>query len=63
MDKISFCDTVALETARAFVSSNMPEYINNSGTEGFAKDFSQKYLEAYQIANKYYTENHIKYQF
>ena len=53
MDKISFCDTVALETARAFVSSNMTEYINNSGTEGFAKDFSQKYLEAYQIANKY----------
>lgn len=57
MDKELFFHTVATETAKAFTSSNMPEYINNSGTMGFAEDFAKKYAEAYAIAENYYSKN------
>ena len=53
MDKELFFHTVATETAKAFTSSNMPEYINNSGTMGFAEDFAKKYA----AAENYYSKN------
>ena len=60
MDKELFCHTVASETAKAFTSTNMSEYINVSGSAGFAKDFAEKYLEAYSIAKKTYNDNSPK---
>ena len=56
MDKELFFHTVATESAKAYVSSNAPEYME-SGTEGFAKDFSEKYLAAYKVAMSVYEEN------
>lgn len=49
MDKELFYHTVAAETAKAYVSNNMPLYIN-SGSANYAKDFAEKYIEAYEIA-------------
>lgn len=49
MDKELFYHTVATETAKAYVSSNMPDYIE-SGSANYAKDFAEKYIEAYEIA-------------
>ena len=45
MDKELFYHTVATETAKAYVSNNMPLYIN-SGSANYAKDFAEKYIEA-----------------
>ena len=49
MDKELFYHTVATETAKAYVSNNMPLNIN-SGSANYAKDFAEKYIEAYEIA-------------
>lgn len=49
MDKELFYHTVATETAKTYVSNNMPLYIN-SGSANYAKDFAEKYIEAYEIA-------------
>lgn len=49
MDKELFYHTVATETAKVYVSNNMPLYIN-SGSANYAKDFAEKYIEAYEIA-------------
>lgn len=49
MDKELFYHTVATKTAKAYVSSNMPDY-KESGSANYAKDFAEKYIEAYEIA-------------
>ena len=60
MDKALYCHTVATETAKAFVSANMPQYIHSTGSDGFAEDFAKKYAEAYMVAENYYNSNHSK---
>lgn len=60
MNQEMFAHTVATETAKAFTSSNMPEYMNESGSIGFANDFSKKYFEAYEVAINYYNDNKAK---
>lgn len=54
MDKKQICHDIALFTAKAFVDSNMPEYINSSGTKGYSSDMIKKYLEVYPIIEKEY---------
>lgn len=59
MDKDLFFHTVASETAKAYVSSNMPQYIHD-GSQKFAEDFSEKYFEAYKVAQKMYDKNKVR---
>lgn len=59
MDKTLFLHTVATETAKVYTESNKPEYLM-TGIEGFVKDFSSKYLEAYKIAEDLYNNQSIK---
>lgn len=56
MDKEKACHAIALETAKAFVSCNMPEYINSTGSAGHAKDMAEKYIDAYKIAEKVFND-------
>ena len=53
MDKDLFFHTVATETAKAYTSSNMPQYLHD-GSQKFAEDFSEKYFEAYKVAQEMY---------
>lgn len=55
MDEKLFFHTVATESAKAYVNSNQPEY-QRTGTKGYAKDFAQKYLEAYKVAMDVYND-------
>ncbi len=56
MDKNLACHEIAMETARAYISSNMPEYVNISDSKGYAKDMAEKYYEAYREAKKVFDE-------
>ena len=58
MDEKLFFHTVATETAKAYVSSNMPQY-QIDGFQKFAEDFSEKYFEAYKVAQKVFDKNHV----
>ena len=58
MDKDLFFHTVATETAKAYVSSNMPQYIHD-GSQKFAEDFSEKYFEAYKVAQEVFDKNRV----
>ncbi|MDQ4680862.1 hypothetical protein [Stenotrophomonas maltophilia group sp. RNC7] len=58
MDKKLICHDIALLTAKAFVDSNMPEYINNSGAKGYASDMIKKYLEVYPLIKEEYENQH-----
>lgn len=59
MDEKLFLHTVATESAKAFTASNTPAY-KTEGTAGFARDFSEKYLEAYKVAKTIYDDKKIQ---
>lgn len=59
MDEKLFFHTVATESAKAYVNCNLPEY-QKTGTKGYAKDFAQKYLEAYKVAMDVYSDQSVK---
>lgn len=61
MDEKLFFHTVATETAKAYTSSNMPEYVHE-GASKFAEDFSVKYFEAYKAAKEFYDKNRIQFK-
>lgn len=42
---------IAMEAAKAYVQSNLPEY-KERGTAGYAEDMARKYAEAYPVARK-----------
>lgn len=53
MDKEKACHNVALSASRAFVDSNMPEYINSEdGYKSLVSDLTSKYVEAYNQAEQ-----------
>jgi hypothetical protein len=54
MDKNTVCHDIALLTAKAFADSNFPEYVNVSGSKGYALDMIKKYVEIYPIIEKEY---------
>ena len=56
MDKKTACHAIALEASKAFVAANMPEYVNNSGVKGFAKDMAQQYIDAYKSAESVFND-------
>lgn len=58
MDRDTICHDIALATAKTFVDSNLPEYINNSGSTGYASDMLKKYLEVYPEIKSKYNELH-----
>lgn len=50
MDKKEIiCHDIALATAKAKAESNLPEYINGSGSNGYALDMLKTYLEIYPL--------------
>lgn len=53
------CHAIALETAKAFTSSNMPEYINSAGAAGYTKDMAEKYIAAYKQAEEIFQQGGI----
>lgn len=51
------CHEIALETAKTFVSTNMPEYIHSTGTTGYTRDMVEKYIAAYKQAEEIFQQN------
>lgn len=43
---------------KAYVSSNMPQY-RTDGSQKFAEDFSEKYFEAYKVAQEVFDKNRV----
>lgn len=56
MDQQQVCHEVALESAKAYVNANMPEYINSKGLKGYAADMTRAYLDAYEAAKEVFAE-------
>jgi hypothetical protein len=56
MDKNTACHAIALEASKAFAAANMPEYVNNSGVKGLAKDMAQQYIDAYKSAESVFKD-------
>ena len=52
MDSRQACHEIALESAKAYVTANMPEYINSKGLKGYATDMAKAYIDAYEAANE-----------
>lgn len=50
MDNKQACHAIALDAAKAYVTANMPEYVNAGGIEAYAKDMAQQYIIAYKTA-------------
>lgn len=60
MNKDTLCHKIALEAAKAFCSSNLPEYINSSGEDGYVEDMMKHYFHSLEIAKKCYDNNYKK---
>ena len=56
MNKELACHKIALESAKAFVNANMPEYIHVKGIKGYAMDMAQTYIDAYNAAQSVFND-------
>ena len=56
MNKELACHEIALESAKAFVNSNMPEYVHVKGVKGCAIDMAQAYIDAYNAAQSVFND-------
>ncbi len=54
MDIELMLHSIALEVSKAYINSNLPQYINNTSTSDMAKDMTEKYMEAYKEASDTY---------
>ena len=52
MDTKQACHAIALESAKAYVNANTPEYLHSKGIEGYARDMAQVYIDSYKVAEK-----------
>lgn len=50
MDRDLMAHSIALEVSKAYINSNLPQYTNESGIKGMAKDMAEKYMVAYKEA-------------
>lgn len=55
MDKETFCHNIASIASKMYISSNEPEY-KSTGYSKLVTDLSEKYTEAYNLAEKEYSK-------
>lgn len=62
MDKETALHNIAMCASKAFIDSNMPEYINaQDGYSLLVSDLTARYIEAYNLAETNFPKSQIKF--